>query len=87
MLSTTKIYVDSRHSLPNANGGTSSVQIEIPGGIELKPKTKVWLSEFTCPASWDTIDASNNALDVRELGSPNRTLLIPLALMTLRASG
>ncbi len=77
MLAVTKIYVDSRHSLPNSKGGTSSLQVEIPGGIELKPRTKVWLSEFTCPASWDTIDASNNVLYVRELGQPDRVLFIP----------
>ncbi len=77
MLTTTKIYVDSRHCLPNPGGGTSAVQIEIPGGIELKPQTKVWLSEFTCPASWDTIDESNNVLYVKELGDPRRTLFIP----------
>jgi hypothetical protein len=77
MLSTTKIYIDGRHSLPNPQSGTASLQIEIPGGIELHPKTKVWLSEFTCPASWDTVDASNNTLYVRELGEPDRVLLIP----------
>jgi len=77
MLSTTKIYLDSRHALPSARGETSSIEVEIPGGIELKANTKVWLSEFTCPASWDTIDASNNTLYVRELGGAERVLSIP----------
>ena len=89
MLSTTKIYLDSRHALPNTRGETSAIEVEIPGGIELHPNTKVWLSEFTCSASWDTIDASNNRLYVRELGSPDRVLFIPTGphdLESLRAS-
>ncbi len=77
MLGVTKVNVDSRHSLRNTKGGTSASQVEISGSIELRPRTKVWLSEFTCPASWDTIDASNNVLYVRELGEPDRVLLIP----------
>jgi hypothetical protein len=77
MLSPTKLYLDSRHALPDTRNETSSIQVEIPGGIELKPNTKVWLSEFTCPASWDTIDTSNHKLYVRELGEPDRVLYIP----------
>ena len=89
MLSTAKIYLDSRHALPNTSGETSSIEVEIPGGIELKPNTKVWLSEFTCPASWDTIDASNDTLYVRELGGADRVLFIPTGphdLESLRAA-
>ena len=47
------------------------------------------MSEFTCPASWDTIDASNNTLYVTELGSTHRVLYIPTGphdLESLRAS-
>ncbi len=77
MLSTTKIYLDSRHALPSTRGTTSSIEVEIPGGIELKPNTKVWLSEFTCPASWNTIDDSNNTMYVSELGGLPRKLLLP----------
>ena len=82
MLPTTTIYLDSRHALPNIHGETSSIEVEIPGGIELSPNTKVWLSEFTCPASWDTIDASNNKLYVRELGGADRGISFRLAHMT-----
>ncbi len=78
MLTTTDIYLDSRHALPSSRGTTSSIEVEIPGGIELKANTKVWLSEFTCPASWDTIDSSNNTMYVSELGSLPRVLLIPI---------
>ncbi len=88
MLNTTKLYIDSRHSLPSTHGGSSSIEVEIPGGIELHPNTKVWLSEFTCPASWDTIDYSNNVLYVTELGATHRTLFIPTGphdLESLRA--
>jgi hypothetical protein len=77
MLSTTKIYLDSRHALPSSRGTTSSIEVEIPGGIELRPNTKVWLSEFTCPASWNTIDDSNNTMYVSELGGLPRVLLLP----------
>jgi hypothetical protein len=78
MLSTTKIYLDSRHALPSTRGTTSSIEVEIPGGIELKANTKVWLSEFTCPASWDTIDESNNTMYVSELGGLPRILYVPI---------
>ena len=63
MLSTTKVYVDSRHAVSNSG---SSIEYQIPGGLSLKPSTRIWLSEFTCVAAWDTIDDSNNRLYVKE---------------------
>jgi hypothetical protein len=63
MLSTTKVYVDSRHAVSNSG---SSIEYQIPGGVSLKPSTRIWFSEFTCVAAWDTIDDSNNRLYVKE---------------------
>jgi hypothetical protein len=84
MLTTTKVYVDSRF----ANGGSSSsIEYEIPGGIELRPTARCWLSEFTCVASWDTVDSSNNKLTIVEQGSVYRPLLLetgPQDLESLR---
>ncbi len=65
MLSTTKLFVDSRYAV---SGSGSSIEYEIPGGIDLKPNTKVWLSEFTCVASWRTVDASNDTPFLQEEG-------------------
>ena len=70
MLSTTKVYVDSRHAVSKSD---SSIVYQIPGGLNLKPSTRIWLSEFTCVAAWDTIDDSNNRLYVKE-GAVTREL-------------
>jgi hypothetical protein len=72
MLSTTKVYVDSRYAVSKSD---STVEYQIPGGLNLKPSTRVWLSEFTCVAAWDTIDDSNNRLYVKE-GTVDRELHI-----------
>ena len=50
----TKLYLDSRMTLPDGS-------IQIPGDIQLDPSTRVWVSEFSTVASWDTIDDSNNS--------------------------
>ena len=73
MLSTTKVYIDSRYAVSNSG---SSIDYQIPGGLNLKPSTRVWLSEFTCVAAWDTIYSSNNRLYVIE-GAVDRILYIP----------
>ena len=73
MLSTTKVYVDSRYAVSKSD---STIEYQIPGGLNLKPSTRVWLSEFTCVAAWDTIDSSNNRLYVKE-GTFNREIHIP----------
>ena len=73
MLSTTKVYVDSRHAVSKSD---ASIEYQIPGGLNLKPSTRIWLSEFTCVAAWDTIDNSNNRLYVKE-DTVTRAIHIP----------
>ena len=70
MLSTTKVYVGSRYAVSRSD---ETIEYQIPGGLNLKPSTRVWLSEFTCVAAWDTIDSSNNRLYVKE-GTVNREI-------------
>ena len=72
MLNTTKVYVDSRYAVSKSD---SSIEYQILGGLDLKPSTRVWLSEFTCVAAWDTIDNSNNRLYVKE-GTIDREIYI-----------
>jgi hypothetical protein len=63
MLKTTKVYIDSRYAVYDSG---SSIEYQIPGGLNLRPATRVWLSEFTCVAAWNTIDDTNNRLYVKE---------------------
>lgn len=65
-----KVFLDSRYALAD---GT----FLIPGeAITLEPDSRVWLGEFTCVASWDTIDHSNNTFVVVESGQ-HRLVSIP----------
>ena len=81
MLSTTKLYVDSRYAVSSSG---SSIEVEIPGGgIDLKPSTKVWLSEFTCVASWRTVDATNDTLYIQE-ESAHRAVQLPRGVYDLQ---
>ncbi len=73
MLSTTKVYIDSRYAIANTG---SSIEYEIPGGVDLKPTTRCWLSEFTCVASWYTINASNSNVFLLE-GAVRRGVEMP----------
>ena len=68
----TKIFIDSRYS---RDGTTFDLH---DAGIVINPDSRMWLSEFTCPASWDTIDSSNDSLVVVD-GSPlvERVVTIP----------
>ena len=67
---TNKLFLDSRYALSDGS-------FLIPGeAILMEPSSRCWLSEFTCVASWDTIDSTNNRLAVRENGV-NRLLTIP----------
>lgn len=66
----TKVFLDSRYASPNG-------LFEIPGeALILEPTSRCWLGEFTCVASWDTIDATNDTVTVNEMGI-NRILYIP----------
>ena len=56
-LRTTKVFVDSRYAITGA--GTSSILYEIPGGVELGPHARCFVSEFTCVCAWPTIDETN----------------------------
>jgi hypothetical protein len=81
MLSTTKVYVDSRYAVQNSG---ASVEYQIPGGLDLKPSTRCWLSEFTCVAAWDTIDSTNNILYLLE-GTTHRAVQIPHGVYDLES--
>ena len=55
-----KVFIDSRYALADGS-------VEIPGGgLLLDPSDRRWLGEVSTVASWDTIDATNNALCVIE---------------------
>jgi len=77
------VFLDSRYAL--ADGET----FLIPGeSILLEPNSRVWLGEFTCVASWDTLDDSNNTFSVVESGH-SRTVTLPTGphdLESLRAA-
>jgi hypothetical protein len=45
-LQTTKVFVDSRYAVMGTSG--SSILFEIPGGVELGPNARCFVSEFTC---------------------------------------
>ena len=68
----TKVFLDSRYS---RDGSTFDLH---NAGIVINPDSRMWLSEFTCPAAWDTIDSSNDSLLVVD-GDPlaERLLTIP----------
>ena len=66
----TKVYLDSRYSIDGKSFDFQNV------GLLLHPKSRCWLSEFTCVASWDTLDASNSKFVVTE-GTVNRTITLP----------
>ena len=81
MLKTSKVYIDSRYA-SSSNG--PSLEYEIPGGVPMKPTTKVWLSEFTCVASWHTLDASNQNVFLTE-GVEERVLELPEGVYDLES--
>ncbi len=81
MLKTSKVYIDSRYASVS-NG--PSIEYEIPGGVPLKPTTKVWLSEFTCVASWHTLDATINNLFLLK-GLVHRALEMPQGVYDLES--
>ncbi len=81
MLSTTKVYIDSRYA-SISNG--PSIEYEIPGGVPMKPTTKDWLSELTCVCSWHTLDSSNRNLYLTE-GIEHRALELPEGVYDLES--
>jgi hypothetical protein len=56
-LRTTKVFVDSRYAVMGTSG--SSTLFEIPGGVELGPNARCFVSEFTCVCAWSTLDETN----------------------------
>jgi len=78
---TTKVFVDSRFSADSVRGvetgGGASILYEIPGGIELGPHARCWVSEFCAVASWQTIDETNRYQTVVE-GGVSRQLTLPI---------
>ena len=56
-LRTTKVLVDSRYAVMGTSG--SSILFEIPGGVELGPNARCFVSEFTCVCAWSTLDETN----------------------------
>ena len=81
MLKTSKSFIGSRFA-SGSNG--PSLEYEIPGGVPMKPTTKVWLSEFTCVASWHTLDESNHNLFLTE-GLEDRALELPEGVYDLES--
>ena len=55
-LRTTKVFIDSRYAI---GGSGSSILYEIPGGVEVGPNARCFVSEFTCVCAWPTLDDSN----------------------------
>jgi len=69
-----KVFLDSRWVEPDGK------TFLIPGeALLLNPDSRVWLGEFTCVASWDTIDDTNNTFRINESNgsSSSRTVTIP----------
>ena len=68
---TSKLFIDSRYTLPDNT-------FVVPGEtISVRPTTRIFLGEFTCVASWDTIEENlNDTLVVSELGV-DRLITIP----------
>ena len=56
-LRTTKVFVDSRYAALGTAG--SSILFEIPGGVELGPNARCFVSEFTAVCAWPTLDDTN----------------------------
>jgi len=56
-LRTTKVFVDSRYAVLGTSG--SSILFEIPGGVELGPNARCFVSEFTAVCAWPTLDDTN----------------------------
>ena len=69
-----KVFIDSRYCLPDGS-------IEIPnGGVQLEPSNRCWLAEFSCVASWHTIDATNNILYLQEKPATGNSILRTISL-------
>mgnify|MGYP007022708962 CR=1 FL=1 len=66
-----KVFLDSCYALDD--GETFIIRGE---AILLEPNSRVWLGEFTCVASWDTLDESNNSFTVVE-GGLSRSVTLP----------
>ena len=67
-----KVFIDSRYS---RDGKTFELH---DAGIVLNPDSRMWFSEFTCTASWDTIDDTNNKLAITDgPTNPRRVITIP----------
>ena len=56
-LRTTKVFIDSRYAVMGTSG--SSILFEIPGGVELDPNARCFVSEFTAVCAWPTLDETN----------------------------
>ena len=73
-LRTTKVFVDSRYAALGTAG--SSILFEIPGGVELGPNARCFVSEFTAVCAWPTLDDTNRFQTVLT-GSGLYTIAIP----------
>ena len=79
---TSKVFVDSRFAASGSGG--SSILFEIPGGVELGPHARCWVSEFTAIASWPTLDETNRFQTVVE-GGVARQIALPAGVYDLNA--
>ena len=77
---TTKVFVNSRYVISGREG---NIQVEVPGGVDLGRDARVYVSEFTCVASWDTIDSTNNILYLIE-NDENRPLQLNTGVYDLQ---
>jgi hypothetical protein len=73
-LRTTLVFVDSRYAI---GAGGSSIHFQIPGGVELGPNARCFVSEFTCVCAWQTIDESNRYQRVSS-GAIEHDIAIPV---------
>jgi hypothetical protein len=55
----------------------SSILFEIPGGVELGPNARCFVSEFTCVCAWPTLDETNRYQTVVDSGGAVYVLALP----------
>ena len=73
-LRTTKVFIDSRSAVMGTSG--SSILFEIPGGVELGPNARCFVSEFTGVCAWPTL-AETNRYQTVVVGGAVHVLSLP----------
>ena len=76
LLSTRKIYIDSRFL---QSGTPSSFDFELPEIIDLPRDTVAYITEFTAVCGWDTVNSSNsNFYIVEQAGGVSKGRIVEL---------